>query len=244
MRGVVNPEDAQRDHQKEKTGEHAASLLQISASSRRLRAGSRTMRFGRSLLHLGLGLVVVAMPRLSAAEPAQRASKGAREAVPLTAPPLATPPLLWRIDVARLARGVTQGTNVSFDASLDDVVRAINESLRTDIPISIGSSRDLSRMATAWRPANAAALKRGAAAPELNESGWFRIDESQCAVNAPGGRPALEVCGSTDAILAYGNALDATTGALSGTDAFEVEMSVRDLWHDSLAELREGMVGR
>jgi len=202
------------------------------------------MRFGQSLVHLGLGLVVVAMPRLSAAEPAQRASKGVREAVPLTAPPLATPPLRWRIDVARLARGVTQGTNVSFDGSLDDVVRTINEDLRTDIPISIGSSRDLSRMATAWRPPNAAALKRGAAAPELNANGWFRLDQSQCASNAPGGRPALEVCGSTDAILAYGKALDATTGALSGTDAFEVEMSVSELWHDSLAELREGMVGR
>src|SRR5262245_18733847 len=101
----------------------AAFRLQTFASSRRLRAVSKTMRFGRSLLHLGLGVVVIATPWLSAAEPAQRASKGVDEASPLTAPPLATPPLRWRIDVARLARGVTQGTNVSFDASLDEVVR-------------------------------------------------------------------------------------------------------------------------
>lgn len=202
------------------------------------------MRIGRCLGYLGLGMLIGARS-LSAAEPAQPARKAAAsaEAPPFTAPPPATPQLLYRMDLARMARGIVLGSNVSFD-SLDTVASTVNAGLRADTPLIGANSKDTTRPAIAWHPVTTTTLKRGPAAPDLNARGWFKIDKTSCVINAPTNRPPLEICGSIDAMLAYADVLEKSVGPLPGNDAFELEVDLRSVFFESLEPWRTAIVGQ
>jgi len=202
------------------------------------------MKLLRGLGCIGLGVGFLGAPSLAAAEPAARpAEKTTADLPPLTLAPRATPPLHWRVDLARLARDLVRGTNVTFD-SLDVVASTTNAGMTANLPVAAASSIDFTRYAMIWRTPNAATLKRGPAAAPLNARGWFKLDGIACAVNERSAGPALEICGPDDSILAYADTLAESTGPLPTEDVLELDLNPHVVWRESLEGLRGSVPDR
>ena len=152
---------------------------------------------------------------------------------PLTAPPVAVPAVVAKVDLERLAHGLTRGTQVELDAAnMIATTELPGASARQ--PFVVASALDFSRWVAGWQAAPPAPpLETGAANPRLTQRGFSPLAHPTCATKKDAKNGAVVTCGTDDAILGFGDAIGAAAGPLAPGNSAEAEVDARSYWSDA-----------
>jgi TPR repeat protein len=162
----------------------------------------------------------------------------------LTAPPAATPELSYRLDLRRLTRGITQGTNVNFDAESIIGVGAF-PGASAERPILFTGALDLQRFVMAWPASSTVTLGKEKLDPALSGQGWASLAGGACALKNKAKSGPVVACGSAEALFAFGDSIDLSQPSLPSDHAIELDFETQSsLAAYGLRDLRESVPRR
>jgi TPR repeat protein len=139
---------------------------------------------------------------------------------------------LAKIDLERLAHGLTRSTQVELDAETMIATTGLPGS-SPQKPFVVASAFDFSRWLAGWQAAEpAASLQAGSANPRLSEHGFSPLAHPTCASKNDAKNGTVVTCGADEAILGFGDAIGAAAGPLAPENTFEAELDARSYWSD------------
>ena len=150
----------------------------------------------------------------------------------LTAPPTAVPAVLAKVDLERLARGLTRGTQVELNAA-NMIATTDLPGASAQTPFVVASSLDFSRWLAGWQAAQPAPSAPSASAnPRLSQRGFSSLAHATCASKTDAKNGTVITCGPDDTILGFGDAIGAAAGPLAPENSLEAEVDARSYWSD------------
>ncbi|MES1188346.1 MAG: tetratricopeptide repeat protein [Myxococcales bacterium] len=158
--------------------------------------------------------------------PSARAQPVVGEKPPLTPAPLGTPEVLLELDVTQLLAGVTAGTSVRLEPEL--IARAWQvPAMDVTRPFTMAKGADTSAPAVfAASVASGASYELAAPDEELAARGFKLLKGGQCAVREGGESASAILCGDRGTLLAFGSALQPSSGPLAGGAMLRASMAL------------------
>jgi uncharacterized protein len=163
---------------------------------------------------------------------------------PLSAAPVATPELSYRLDLRRLTRGITSGTNVNLDAESVLGVGAF-PGAGAEGPLLFTGALDLRRIVMAWPASSTVTLGREKLDSALTEQGWAPLAGGACALKNKAKSGPVVACGSGEALLAFGDSIDLSQPRMQSEHAIELDFETQSsLASYGLRDLRQSVPRR